>query len=81
MLLDGHAQMRSKRRQVFVVSSTIASSTGKRLSLATSSATRAASHGPDDSEANSPPYFQGASHSTSSDSIGTCATSSRSRSR
>src|SRR5262249_33539723 len=54
--LDGHAHMRSKRRQAFDDSSSMASSTGSRLSFATSSATRAASHGPDDSAANSPPY-------------------------
>src|SRR5258705_9465459 len=76
-----HAQTMSKTRQVLTVSSYIASSTGSRLIFATSSATRATSHGPEVTFSNSPWYCQGASLSTSSDSIGTASYIPRSRSR
>jgi len=74
-------QTRSKRRQVLTVSWYVASSAGSRLILATSSATRATSQGPEVTFSNSPWYGQGASLSTSSDSIGTDSTISRSRLR
>src|SRR5258706_555981 len=76
-----HAQTMSKTRQVLTVSWYIASSTGSCLIFATSSATRATSHGPEVTFSNSPWYCQGASLSTSSDSIGTRSTISRSRAR
>src|SRR5439155_1253357 len=78
--LGAHAQARWNSRQAFVDSWNIASSIGSRLSLATSSATRAASHGPDCSPANSPSYCHGASLSPRSDSSATARWSSRSRS-
>src|SRR5262249_34439857 len=77
----GQTQTRSNNRQVFVESWNIASSTGSPFSLATSSATRLASQGPESVPSNSPPYFHGPSLSTSSASIGTSMTISRSRSR
>src|SRR2546426_8641347 len=76
-----HAQTRSKRRQAFVDRWCITSSAGICLSLAISSATRLANHGPEGSPSNSPPYFHRPSLSTSSESSRTRATISRSRSR
>src|SRR2546430_7416567 len=60
------AHIRSKRRQALVESWNITSSTGRCLSFATSSATRAASQGPESTPSNSPPYSHGPSLSTSS---------------
>src|SRR5262249_19941669 len=72
----GQAHIRSNRRQALVESWYITSSTGRRLSFATSSATRLASQGPESTPSNSPPYSHGPSPSTSSASRGTPRTSS-----
>src|SRR2546422_4802135 len=79
--LLNQAQTRSKSWQALVERRNITSSTGSCFSLATSSAARLASHGPEPIPANSPPYFHGPSLSTSKASSGTAATISRSRSR